>query len=212
MNGFKTNINLLVFLLFKAQKNAKIFLGDDYMHILEIKNLYVSVNDKKILKDFNLTIKSGEIHTIMGPNGVGKSTLLKILKKYLEVDNELIKIGTYDLNDYNNEAINSIYYISQNENLFTDTFYNNLKLERNLTNERIIKISKLCYIPNILKNKPLKYNTLIEENGFNLSGGEKQRIILARSILGNFKILLIDEGTNEIDVSLERKILKNIFK
>ena len=53
MNGFKTNINLLVFLLFKDQKNAKIFLGDDYMHILEIKNLYVSVNDKKILKAFD---------------------------------------------------------------------------------------------------------------------------------------------------------------
>ena len=96
MNGFKTNINLLVFLLLKYKKNAKIFLGDGYMHILEIKNLYVSVNDKKILKDFNLTIKSGEIHTIMGPNGVGKSTLTKVImgdKNYQVISGQILFDG-----------------------------------------------------------------------------------------------------------------------
>ena len=204
------SLNRILELNYDVKDNGKIKTISNYD--IKIKNLTFSYNEKKILDNISINIKEGEKIVITGHSGCGKSTLLKILKKYLEVDNELIKIGTYDLNDYSNEAINSIYYISQNENLFTDTLYNNLKLERNLTNERIIKISKLCYIPNILKNKPLKYNTLIEENGFNLSGGEKQRIILARSILGNFKILLIDEGTNEIDVSLERKILKNIFK
>ena len=70
----------------------------------------------------------------------------------------------------------------------------------------------MCYVDQIIKNNNLGFNMLIEENGFNLSGGERQRIILARSLLRPFNILLIDEGLNQVDVNLERKILKNIFK
>ena len=96
--------------------------------------------------------------------------------------------------------------------LFTDTIYENLRVNRDLEPKRIIEVAKLCFVDEIIKNKEFGYNTLIEENGFNLSGGEKQRIILARTLLNDSKIILIDEGTNQLDVSLERKILKNIFK
>ena len=69
----------------------------------------------------------------------------------------------------------------------------------------------MCYVDSIIKNNNLGLNMLIEENGFNLSGGEKQRIILARTLLKKFDILLIDEGLNQVDINLERKILKNLF-
>ena len=75
-----------------------------------------------------------------------------------------------------------------------------------------LEVCKNCYIDSIINKSNLGYNMMIEENGFNISGGEKQRIILARTLLSPFNILIIDEGTNQIDINLERKILKNIFK
>ena len=75
-----------------------------------------------------------------------------------------------------------------------------------------LNVCKNCYVDEIVNKSNLSYNMLIEENGFNISGGEKQRIILARTLLRPFNILIIDEGTNQIDVNLERKILKNIIR
>jgi ABC-type bacteriocin/lantibiotic exporter with double-glycine peptidase domain len=87
-----------------------------------------------------------------------------------------------------------------------------LKLDRNIDDEFIYKICRACKVDDIVEKRNLGFNTLIEENGFNISGGEKQRIILARLLLNNSKVFIIDEGLNELDVSLERKILKNVFK
>ena len=78
--------------------------------------------------------------------------------------------------------------------------------------ELFVKISKLTYVDDIIKNTFLGYDTMLEENGVNISGGQRQRIILARALMKKSNILLIDEGLNEIDINLERKILKNIFK
>ena len=96
--------------------------------------------------------------------------------------------------------------------LFTDTIKNNIKLNRNIDDEYLFKISKMIYVDDIIKNTFLGYDTMLEENGVNISGGQRQRIILARALMKKSNILLIDEGLNEIDINLERKILKNIFK
>ena len=175
-----------------------------------IKNLNYSYEDKVVLKNIYLRIKEGEKVLLVGESGCGKSTLLKILKNYLKVENGKIFINNIDINDYNNEAFSQIIYVSQNEVLFTDTMYENIDLYRGIKPMNVIEASTLCQVDKIIKND-LGLNMLIEENGFNLSGGEKQRIILARTILSDSKIVLIDEGTNQLDVSLERKILKNIF-
>ncbi len=175
-----------------------------------IKDLNYSYGDEEILKHIYLTINEGEKVLLVGESGSGKSTLLKILKKYLKVKNEMVFINGIDINDYSNKAISCVSYLAQNEMLFTDTIYENIDLYRNINPNKIIEASLLCSVNKIAKND-LGLNTLIEENGFNLSGGERQRIILARTILTNSKIILIDEGTNQLDISLERKILKNIF-
>ena len=175
-----------------------------------ISNLNYTYNDKKdILKGLSLNIKGGEKVIILGKSGSGKSTLVKILMKYYLVKRGTIFINNIDINDY--IYTNGMLYISQSENLFTDSLYNNLTLYKPVSINKILEVSKICEIENIIKSNTLGYNMLIEENSSNISGGEKQRIVLARSLLNNFNILIIDEGLNQVDIDLERKILKNLF-
>ncbi len=179
---------------------------------IKINNLnfsYDNVNNN--LKNINLNINSNEKIMIVGKSGSGKSTILKLLKKYYPIDNNQIIIDNFDINKLSKEEVDkNIIYISQNEFLFTDTLYNNLTLYRNIQDKKIFKIIKDTNIDFIDKN--LKLNMVLEENGFNLSGGQRKRIVLARSLLSNFRILLLDEVFSEMDIDLERKILKSIFK
>ena len=165
------------------------------------------------MKNVSLDIKEGEKVLVLGNSGSGKSTLLKLLYRYYEPKRNSIFINGNDLLDYEISCIrNNICYISQNEMLFTDTIKNNIKLNRNIDDEYLFKISKMTHVDDIIKNTFLGYDTMLEENGVNISGGQRQRIILARALMKKSNILLIDEGLNEIDIDLERKILKNIFK
>lgn len=179
---------------------------------IKFNNLSFTFNDRDyILKNINLNIKKNSKVMIVGKSGSGKSTLLKLLMKYYEVDNNKIFINNIDINNYSNKVFNdNILYLSQNEILFNDTLYNNLIFD-NSKKSILLDISKMCYVDEVMDNN-LGFNMLIEEKGFNLSGGEKQRIMLARSLLKNFEILIIDEGLNQVDINLERKILKNVFK
>ena len=168
----------------------------DYLHDLKdikisikcIEDLFIT-NPYKKEKPINSYFKNT---VILGPSGVGKSTLLKKIKGYYSSNNE------------------DIIYISQNEILFTDTIYNNI-LIANKNKEDLDKVIDICELKGVIESRKLKGNSLIEENGYNLSGGEKQRIILARSIIKRPKLLLIDEGLSEVNIDLERKILKNIM-
>ena len=103
-------------------------------------------------------------------------------------------------------------YISQNEILYNDTIKNNILLDRDISYDDFLNICHLFYINEIVQDKILGYDTLLEESGSNISGGERQRIILARTLLKKSELILIDEGFSQIDVNLERKILKNIFE
>ena len=131
--------------------------------------------------------------------------------KYYKVGVNQIKIDGIDINNIsNNEINNKISYISQNENLFTTTLYENLKLDSNIVDEEIEKVANDVSVNEVMKENG--YKMLIEENGFNLSGGEKMRIVLARTLLRKANIIIIDEGLSAVDINLERKILKNILK
>ena len=168
------------------------------------KNLSYTFNDtRNVLENINLKINQNSKVMVIGESGSGKSTLFKILKKYYTVPRDKVYIDNVDINDYQKS---NIVYVSQNEILFTDTISNNID------SDNIIDISKICLTDEIVKNNQLGYNMLIEENGFNLSGGERQRIILARALANEFDILIIDEGLSQVDINMERKILKNLFE
>ncbi len=180
---------------------------------INIKNLTFSYNDKdNILNNINLEIKEGEKILIVGPSGNGKSTLLKILMRYYKVNNNTILLGDIDINNYSLNSIRTnICYVSQHESLFADSIYNNITLGRSIDYQSFLEITKLTYVDKIYKSNPLNYDMLIEENAFNISGGERQRIIMARSLIEKKKIFLFDEIFNEMDNDLERNIILNIL-
>lgn len=164
-----------------------------------------------ILSNVNLKILKGDYIFIKGDSGVGKSTLFKILTKQIEnykgkifIDNiNLKKINVHDIKD-------NICFVSQDETIFTDTISNNIKMFKNDIKNDINKVIKITGINEMLKIKDISLDFLLEENGHNISGGERQRILLARALLQNKKILILDETMNGIDVKSERNILKKI--
>lgn len=208
-NSIQRINNLLNYKYEKLEQETNLNISGNII----IKKLEFSYNNKnKIINDFSLTINNNDKVLIIGPSGSGKSTLLKILYKYYEISRDKVYINNYDLNDFSLMDIRkNITYISQNEQLYNDTIKNNIILERDIDNKSFIDICNMIYVNEIIKDNILSYDYRLEENGANISGGQRQRIILARSLLKDSKILLIDEGLNEIDINLERKILKNIF-
>ena len=208
-NSIKRVNNLLNYKYEKLDQESNLNM-DGSIHI---NNLSFSYNNKtEILKGINLDIPKSSKALILGSSGSGKSTLLKIIYRYYQIERNKIFINNYDLLDYEIADVRkNITYISQNEFLYTDTIKNNIILNRNISDQEFLKVCKLTYTDEIVKDNILSYNFCLEENGVNISGGQRQRIILARSLLKESKIILIDEGLNEIDINLERKILKNIF-
>ena len=176
-------------------------------------NLSYTFNNKHfVLNGVNLFIRDKEKVLILGESGCGKSTVMKILYKYYEVDRNMVYINGYDLCDYNLSDIRkNITYVSQNEMLFTGTVRDNILLGRNIGEVEFLNICKLLHIDDIVNGNILGYDYFIEEGGINLSGGQRQRIILARSLLKDSNIIMIDEGLNQVDIKLEREILNNMF-
>ena len=211
INEFRTNLNRINEIM--VNNNDTGFLNYFTNGDIRYRNLTYTFDDKRyVLKNINLLIKKEEKVLIIGKSGSGKSTLFKLLKKYYDVDMDLVFINNIDINNFKYSAINnSILYINQSEIIFNDSVLNNIKLKE-IEDEKLLLISKLCFVDEIVNKNNLGYNLLLEENGFNLSGGERQRIILARTLLCDFDILIIDEGLNQVDIILERKILKNVFE
>ena len=124
-----------------------------------------------------------------------------------------ITIGNIDIKDYSLNTLRSnILYVSQNETLFTDTIYNNITLNNSVSKEELNEVMKITKVDELIKKKSLKLDSLLYDNGFNLSGGEKQRIILARSLLLKPQILILDESLSETDSKTEKIILDQIDK
>lgn len=196
------------------KKKEKGFLHNQIKGDICIQKLHYTYDEQNyIFKDLSLVINKGTKAMLLGKSGVGKSTLLKLIKGYYEVEGSRLFLDKADIHLYSSEAINrDIGYISQKEVLFTDTLYHNITLYREVKEEHILSVIKICELEPLLKRSTLGIHMQIEEGSTSISGGEKQRIILARFLLSKFQIYLIDEGTNQMDLGLERKILKNMFK
>ena len=180
---------------------------------IEISNLHYSYNQcDSILKCQKLIIKEASKVLLYGTSGSGKSTLMKLLCSYLDKYEGKILLDNKDLYDYHLLDIrNKITYISQNETLYTDTIYNNIVLDNKIEYDEYLKIISLTGVNKIIEGSLLKHDMIIMENGSNLSGGERQKIILARALVKKSDVYIFDESLSAIDIKNERIILKNIL-
>ncbi len=179
---------------------------------INIKNFTFGYNKlNPILKNINMQIKENSKVLFKGKSGCGKSTICQIISRLIEVKNNNIEIGKVHINDYNLKTIQqNITYVGQKEHLIQDTIRNNINLYRCVDEKAFRKIAEICHIEEIVEKKPLRYETFILNDSLNLSGGEKQRIILARALLNDFKILILDEALSEVNEDLEIEIIINL--
>lgn len=180
---------------------------------IEVKNLsYSYTYNKKCLNNINFNVDLGEKIMITGESGIGKSTLAKILIGYLDVLDNQVFINGQDINKISRNVLKDrITFVSQNESLFPLTINENIIMGRDVSSVLLKYICKIMKIDEILNKNFLTYDYKLEEGGFNFSGGEKQRIVLARSILKQSDVYIFDESLCNLDVSLEREILINLF-
>lgn len=175
---------------------------------IKFNNLYFSYNGyDKILKNINYKINYKDKLIITGASGSGKSTLFKLLANIYEVEENMITIGNEDIKNIDTNKI--ITYVSEEEKLFNDTLYTNIVL--NNSNDNLDNILNITGVTEVLKKRNINLNSIIEEGGNNLSRGEKQKIILARVLLKNSKIIIFDESLNGIGESEEYNIINNVL-
>ncbi len=207
----KNSCNRLKDLFYEEDDNIE-NINLKFNNSIEFNNISFKYNSYRyILNNVHFKIDKGDYVFIEGESGVGKSTIFKILTKQLKVEEGNVKIDNINIEKLGYKDINNnICYVSQDEIIFTDTILNNIKLYKKVRKDEIEKVISITGINKFLKEKNESLNFLLEENGHNVSGGERQRILLARALLQNKKILILDETMNGIDVKSEREIIKKI--
>ena len=197
--------NLYTFLNIKSDSNIhKISLKE--IDNIEYKNY--SLNDHTI----NVIINKNDYVLIHGKSGIGKSTMFKSLIKEISNGSNIF-INNININNISHKFIkNNISYLSQNEYLFNTSIKDNILMYKNINKKELDKILKISLVDKVLKNRKIDINYRLEDNGNNLSGGERKKILLARALARNTKYIILDEIFDEIDVDGEEEILKNIKK
>lgn len=185
----------------------------DYHCDIDIKRLYYEYNEfNKPLNNLNLRIKSGEKVLIKGSSGCGKSTLFKILTKEYPDYKGNIKLGNKCVNDLSfTDIMGVIYYSSQDESIFIDTIKNNITMYNEYSEEEINKVISITGLSSVLNKKSFGINTFLYGGGEELSGGERQLILVARALISSNNIIILDESLSEINEDLEDTIITNII-
>ena len=181
---------------------------------MKLENVSFAYDDEVILEDFNMEIKKNTIIGIYGKSGCGKSTLLKLLMRFWEVNNGAITIGGKNINEINTSDLRKMQsFVTQDTYLFNDTIANNIGIAKeNATMEEIIAAAKKASIHDFIMSLPKGYDSKVGELGGNLSGGEKQRIGIARAFLHDAPMILLDEPTSNLDSLNEGIILKSLME
>ena len=167
--------------------------------------------DNQVLKNINLEIKRGEVTAFVGASGAGKSTMLALILKFITPNNGDIFIDDKNLKILNTKDIRkNIALVQQQPFLFSGTIIDVIRMGRNFTKEEVIESARKANAHNFIQKLPEKYETEITERGSNFSGGQIQRIAIARAILGNPAILLLDEATSALDAESESEVQKGL--
>ena len=179
---------------------------------IEFKNVSFSYGKGEVLKGISVALKPNTLTAIIGPSGSGKTTFCKLIPRFYDVSEGEILIGGAKITNISTEELmKNISMVFQNVYLFEDTIMNNIRLAKpNASDEDIISAAKKAHCHDFIKSLQKGYETKIGEAGSTLSGGEKQRIAIARAILKDAPIVILDEFTSALDVENERHILQAI--
>jgi subfamily B ATP-binding cassette protein MsbA len=171
-------------------------------------NFSYEIKEGKTLDSVNLEFEGGKMTSLVGHSGSGKSTILNLIPRFYDAQSGDIIIDNQSIYEVTIESLrDEISMVSQETTLFDDTIKNNIKYGReNATDEEIFQAAKLSYCDEFINNLPNKFETLIGENGVRLSGGEKQRLSIARAMMKKSSIILLDEATSSLDSETESKI------
>lgn len=173
--------------------------------------------DKTIINDFSVDIKQGQKVAIVGPTGAGKTTIVKLLMRFYDINSGTIKIDGRDINDFNRGDLRSIFgMVLQDTWLFNGSIMDNLRYSKlDASDEEVIKAAKLAHVDNFVKTLPDGYNMELNEEANNISQGQKQLLTIARAILADPKILILDEATSSVDTRTEvliQKAMENLME
>ena len=181
---------------------------------IEFKDISFKYGKRNIFKKFNLKISRHKKIALVGHSGCGKSTLVKLLYRFYDVQGGGILIDGKDIKDFKQESVRSeMAVVPQEAVLFDDTIWNNIKFSNpSATKEEIQKAIKFAQLDEIIEVMPKKEKTIVGERGVKLSGGEKQRVSIARALLADKKVLVLDEATSSLDSETEYEIQKDLAK
>ncbi|EJO5348668.1 ABC transporter ATP-binding protein [Clostridium botulinum] len=182
---------------------------------IEFKNVsFEYEKGEKTINNLSFKAKEGSMTALVGPSGSGKTTVTSLIARFWDINKGTIRIGEQDIKDINPDLLlKHISMVFQDVYLLNDTIYNNIKLgNENSTREDVIKAAKVANCHEFIEKLENKYDTIVGEGGSTLSGGEKQRISIARAILKDAPIVLLDEATASLDADNELEIRKAIKK
>ncbi len=174
---------------------------------------YISNLDKEVLKDINLKINSGETIGIIGGTGSGKSTFVNLIPRLYDVTEGELIVGGHNVKEYDLKVLrDNVSCVLQKNTLFSGSIIDNIRWgNKNATEEEIKEVCKMAHIDDFIESLPEKYNYHIEQGGTNVSGGQRQRLCIARALIKKPKILILDDSTSAVDTKTD-KLIRETFK
>lgn len=203
----KTLFNKMDEVLINHDSYDETITVDSFRESIEFNNVSFSYDNNEVLKDVNLSINKGEKYLVVGPSGGGKSTLLKLLRKYFIPKKGDILLDGQNLKDIKKESyFNNISNVEQQVFLFEDTLRNNITLYKDYSEKDIFDAIEKAGLGDFVNGLPQGLDTIILDNGKNISGGEKSRVAIARGLLGKTDIIFLDEAFASLDSSVAKEI------
>ena len=194
----------------KDNENPIYEVKDGSVSFKNVDFSYTDNEEKLSLKNVNLEFKSGETIGIIGGTGSSKSTFVQLIPRLYDVTSGSVEVGGIDVRNYDIETLrNAVAVVLQKNVLFSGTIKENLRWgDENATDEELVRVRRLACADEFIEQFPDKYDTYIEQGGTNVSGGQKQRLCIARALLKKPKILILDDSTSAVDTATDAKIRK----
>lgn len=199
----------------EKEKNKEFIPTNKIEGSVEFKNVKFGYNqDKIIINDFSAKVKPGQKIAIVGPTGAGKTTIVKLLMRFYDLNSGEILVDGHNINDYRKEDIRGLFgMVLQDTWLFNGTIMENIRYGRlEATDDEVIEACKMAHVHHFIQTLPDGYNMMLNEETTNISGGQKQLLTIARAILADPKILILDEATSSVDTRTEILIQKAMDK